>query len=192
MATVSVHITATGDDVTELVGFALVNDGSSGGLGQTVTSGLIGGRDTWAGFRFLSVTGIASGATINSATITLNVTAIGGSPDTTFYGYATDNPGAWADPGNLPHNATKTSASVSGPTATGTQTINVASAVQEIVNRVGWASGNNMAFVCDNNTTSGGDIYWSAEDYVAAGTAEAVLDIDYTNRGKTLAALGVG
>lgn len=185
MATVSVHIAATADDVTELVGLGMLNDGSAGGLGQTVSSGWISSLDTWAGLRFLSVTGPVSGATINSATITLNVTSITGTPNTTFYGYAADSPAAWASPGNLPHNATLTSASVSGPSATGTRTVDVTSIVQEIVNRSGWASGNNMSFVCDNNTGAGGNAYWSAEDYVAAGTAEAVLDIDYTN-GRTV------
>lgn len=174
MATVQVEITDTNDDVAEFVGLLFAANSLSCGYNGTF------GVPIYAGLRFQSVTGPVSGATINSATITFNVTNINGTPNTTFYGVDADDPAVWANPGNLPSNATQTTASATGLTATGSQQVDVASIVQEIVNRAGWASGNDMAFVCEDNAGSG-DNSWVAEDYQAAGTAEAVLDIDYTN-----------
>lgn len=187
MATVNVHITVTGDDGSELVGVGLITNS----YGAGATSGI----DVHGFLRFQSVTGPVSGATINSATITHNVTAIAGTPDTTCYGVDVDDAAAFSDPGNLPSAAARTTASSDAdPAGTGSRTINVATQVQEIVNRAGWASGNDMAFVMIDNGT--GENNWSAEDFQAAGTAEAFLDIDYTNpankRRYTLTTLGVG
>lgn len=186
MATVNVHITDTADDGNELPG-VFYNTGA-------VQSGAFGGLQAWAFLRFLAVTGPVSGATINSATITLEVTDVSGSPDTTFYGVDADDPAQFADPGNLPSAATQTTANAAGPTATGSQQVNVASIVQEIVNRAGWASGNDMAFVCEDNLNTGTNV-WAADDL--DDTTEAVLDIDYTNPGATtrrysLSLTGVG
>lgn len=183
MATVSVGISDTLDDGSELPGVAF----QTGSLAAGFISGVFEGN---AFLRFLAVTGPTSGATINTATITLNITAIAGTPNTTVFGVDVDDAAAFSDPGNLPSAAAKTTASSDGdPAGTGTQTINVVTQVQEIINRAGWASGNDMAFVWDDNAGSGSNS-WTAEDFQAAGTAHAVLDIDYTNPSNNVANAG--
>lgn len=188
MATVNVHITDTVDDGREGVGV----------LFQTTSdlAGFASGFRFLIFFRFLAITGPVSGATINSATITHNCTVVTGTPNTTCYGVDVDDAAQFTNPTNLPSNATKTTASSDAdPAGTGSRTINVVTQVQEIINRPGWASGNDMAFVIDDNAGSG-DNYWACEDLGDAGTAEAYLDIDYTNpankRRYTLTTLGVG
>ncbi len=180
MASVNVHITADADDPTEEVGGGLVDDGTDYGLAGNVLLGR-SGADFDCGLRFLSV-GVPQGAVVSAATITLNVTQIGGSPDTTLYGVDVDDAAAFADPGNLPSAATRTTATADlDPSGTGTKVVDVSTIVQEIIDRAGWASGNDMAFVIINNGTEG-NIY-TLEDYSAAGTNEAQLDVTYTAGG---------
>lgn len=168
MATLQVKVTDTAEDGTELVGLGLLTD--------QITAGNEG-VEANAFFRFLNVT-LPQGATVSSATITLNITAASGVLATTLYGVDADNAAAFADPGNLPSAATKTTASADpDPAGTGSKIITITDIVQEIVDRPGWASGNAMAFVADDDASSS---TWSAEDYEAVGTAEATLDITYT------------
>ncbi len=177
MSSVSIHITADADDGEQVVGVGIAS-------GDPVTSGWTGFFNTeLIGFlRFLSV-GVPVGTTITAATITLNVVGITGTPDTTIYGVDADNASAFADPGNLPSNATPTTASYDAdPAGTGTFVLTVTDIVAEIVARAGWASGNNIAFIIRDNFGSGSN-NWSAEDYHDAGTAEAVLDVTYTAGG---------
>lgn len=188
MPTVQIDIVNTDDDVQEAVGIALDNSsvvcGFNSGFGVAFAGGV----------RFRSV-GVPQGATINSATITFQIDNVTGTPNTTIYGIDVDDVAVWSDPGNLPSAATKTTASATGPTATGSQQVNVASIVQEIVDRAGWASGNDMAFAGIDNAGSG-DNFWVAEDLADAGGNEARLDIDYTAGGPTFtprrALTGVG
>lgn len=170
MATLQVKVTDTADDGWEI----------EGGLESSiVAAGSDGGVSFSAFFRFLNVT-VPQGATIDSATLTVLITDVSGAPDTTLYGVDVDDAAAFADPGNLPSAATKTTASADpDPAGTGTKVITITTIVQEIVDRAGWASGNAMAFVADDNAGSGTN-FWAAEDYEDAGTAEAILDITYT------------
>ncbi len=169
MATLQVKITDTADDGYE----------ADGALDPTFLAAGFQGLTVLAFLRFLNVT-IPQGATIDSATLTLNITDISGTPDTTLYGVDEDNAAAFAAPGNLPSAATKTTASADpDPAGAGSKVITITSIVQEIIDRAGWASGNAMAFVGDDNAGTGPS-YWSAEDYEDAGTAEATLDITYT------------
>lgn len=170
MATLQVKITDTADDGYEVFG-SLTN--------MQFGVGYAGGATFLLYCRFLNVT-VPQGATIDSATLTLNITDISGTPDTTLYGVDEDNAAAFADPGNMPSAATKTTASADpDPAGTGSKVITITTIVQEIVDRAGWASGNAMAFVAGDNAGSGNN-YWFAEDYEDAGTAEATLDITYT------------
>lgn len=171
MTAVQVKITDTADDGYEGSIFGLSASDVAAGYGAFETE--------IAFFRFLNVT-VPKGATIDSATLSLNITVVNGTPNTTLYGVDEDNAAAFADPGNMPSAATRTTASADpDPAGTGTKVITITTIVQEIVDRAGWASGNSMAFVADNNAGSG-DNYWFAEDYEDAGTAEATLDITYT------------
>ena len=186
MATLQVKVTDTADDGFEVFG-SLTNVQFGAGYASGATFLLY--------CRFLNVT-VPQGATIDSSTLTLNITDVTGTPNTTLYGVDEDNAAAFADPGNMPSAATRTTASADpDPAGTGTKVITITTIVQEIVDRAGWASGNSMAFVADNNAGSG-DNYWFAEDYEDAGTAEAVLDITYTAGGASVpfrrSLLGVG
>lgn len=173
MATLQVKITDTADDGVELVGVVFFTDGFAAGVSDAYASLLYGF------LRFLNVT-VPQGAGISSATLTLNIIDITGTPDTTLYGVDADNAAAFADPGNLPSAASRTTASADpDPAGTGSHVITITSIVQEIVDRAGWASGNAMAFVAIDNTGSGSH-FWVGEDYEDAGTAEATLDITYT------------
>lgn len=170
MATVQVKITDTADD-----GYEYQSELVTGG----VAAGFDGSDEAIAFLRFLNVA-VPQGATIDSATLTLNITTVEGTPNTTLYGVDADDAAAFADPGNMPLAATKTTASADpDPAGTGSKVITITSIVQEIVNRVGWTSGNAMAFVGVNSAGSGSN-YWFAEDLEEAGTAEATLDITYT------------
>lgn len=169
MTAVQVKITNTADDGYE---------GSEGISTGVVTAGKSAGATLTAFFRFLNVT-VPQGAVASSATLTLNITNVAGTPNTTLYGVDADDAAAFADPGNLPSAATKTTASVDpDPAGTGSHVITITTIVQEIVDRVGWASGNAMAFVAEGN--SGFFASWTAEDYGDALGAEATLDITYT------------
>lgn len=169
MTTLQVKITDTADDGYEYSASVYISQ---------VWGGSYSGSALYGFFRFLNVT-VPQGATVSSATLTLNIISVAGTPNTTLYGVDADNAAAFADPGNLPSAATKTTASADpDPAATGTKVITITTIVQEIVDRAGWASGNAMAFVVDVH--AGGTNYWLAEDYEDAGTAEATLDITYT------------
>lgn len=171
MATLQVKVTDTADDGYEIptVGF------TTSQIGAGTTSGFV----QYAFFRFLNVT-VPQGAVASEATLTLNITGVTGTPDTTLYGVDVDDAAAFADPGNLPSAATRTTASADpDPAGAGSKVITVTDIVQEILDRAGWASGNDMAFVAADNLGAG-EHYWTAEDYEDAGTAEATLDITYT------------
>lgn len=187
MPTVQVDIAANADDVLQI---------DTGLFPNFTAAGMLFSSEYEAGLRFQSVA-VPQSATIVSATLTLNITSVNGSPETTVYGVDVDDAAAWAAPGNLPGNATTTTESSPGPTATGSQQIDVTAIVQEIVGRGGWTSGNDMAFVVLNDKAlSGQDHTWFAEDLNDAGGNEARLDIDYTAGGPTFtprrALTGVG
>ena len=171
MTAVQVKITDDADDGYEGSIFGLSASDVAAGYGAFETE--------IAFFRFLNVT-VPKGATIDSATLSLNITVVNGTPNTTLFGVDADNAAAFANPDNLPSAATKTTASADpDPAGTGTKVITITTIVQEIVDRAGWASGSAMAFVVVNNAGSS-DNDWLAEDYVDVGTAEATLDITYT------------
>lgn len=131
------------------------------------------------GVRFQTLA-IPNAATINSAVLTFHINGVGDNPSLKFYADDVDDAAAFATT-SRPVNITKTTAFATfAPTATGPQTVNVQSLVQEIVNRAGWASGQDMRFVGFPGTALG---YASWEDLEAPGTGQADLDIDYTAGG---------
>lgn len=177
MATLNLAITDSADDGYEY---------GAGGEFAATNPDFYAGFDTdtanYTFLRFQNVT-ITQGATINSATLTLNLIDVTGSPNTTWYGVAADNAAAFAAVTNIPSSSPHTTASAAFvPVGTGTKAINVATIVQEIVNRGGWASGNALALVNVDNVGAGA-AYWAGEDLTSVGTAHATLDIDYTAGG---------
>lgn len=136
-----------------------------------------------SGWRFTTVD-VPNAATITSATLTVRVTARSGSGNGTISGEATDSATSWADfSSNSPKTMTPTTANTTYalPASTGIKTIDVTSIVQEIVNRAGWANNNDirLGFTDVSAFTASGD-YVYFEDYAAAGTDQAKLDIVYT------------
>lgn len=131
------------------------------------------------GLRFTTVA-VPNGATIDSAKLKLNVTSVNPASGTSrIYADDVDDAAAFAN-GNLPRGITKTAAFANfAPASAALHTANMTGVVQELVNRGGWASNNDMRFaITPNNGTAG--LILSIEDYSAAGTSEAVLEIDYT------------
>lgn len=133
--------------------------------------------------RFRSVA-VPQGATISSATLTLNVTAVfggGGGGGGTFWGVAHDNPAAFTS-SNLPNSQTKTTASVTvpPPSTTGIKNYTVTTIIQEIVNRAGFA-GDAVSFV--GTTTSANQRQTYFEDKGVAGANPGALSITYSGGG---------
>ena len=134
--------------------------------------------------RFVNVT-IPQGATINSATITLR----GEETDSTsglaatIWGVDADNPSFPADydaAEALTH--TTATASWSNPAVTAGSNINtpsISTIVKEIVDRAGWASGQAMILVIENNGSSAG-VYRSFHSYDSNASYAPVLNVDYT------------
>lgn len=174
MPTVNLAITDTADDGSEIVGLGLSTSLIRVGFDDNPIS-----TEFVAFLRFLDVT-IPPGAVVSAATLTVNVTAVVGTPNTNVFGVDADNAAAFADPGNLPSAAVLTTASAdSDPAGTGSHQIDVTSIAQEVLGRAGWASGNALALVFVDSAGTG-EHNFDMEDFEAAGTAHATLDITYT------------
>lgn len=141
---------------------------------------------SWSlGVRFQGVS-IPQGSTINSATLSLY--CIGANYGATrgglgkIYGYDTDDAAAFSST-IRPTNVSKTTAStlINTPPSVGAWSdFNVASIVQEIVDRGGWASGNDMSFpIIDNSSPSGRYTFWEAYER-SPSTNNPALSITYT------------
>lgn len=120
-------------------------------FGSYATFGQGGSTLFHLGLLFSSIA-IPKGATIQTATLTLNVVQVygGGSGIITMYGRAADNPAAF-DSSNLPQNVTRTTANTvhsNFATEFVADQTDVTTIIQELVNRAGWASGNNIAIAC--------------------------------------------
>lgn len=151
------------------------------------------------GIRFQTVD-VPQGATINSATLTLNITNRSGTQNSTFSGQAVDDAPAWANlSANSPFTMAKTTANTvwATPATTGIKNIDVTSIIQEIINRPGWTNNADIR-IGTTDISAMTASYFIAEGYEAAGTAEPDLTIDYTAGGvagervKTILLLGVG
>lgn len=134
------------------------------------------------GFRFTGIT-IPQGATINEAKIRLvNQVDSTGTPTLAIEGEDTDDSAIFSTHADFV-GRTRTSASVSWTpgaqtAATAVDTVDIKTVVQEIVDRGGWASGNDMAFFIKNN---GGTNSWIlVYDYTGSSANAAKLYISYS------------
>lgn len=146
----------------------------------------INGTTIWGGWRFQNVT-VPQGATISDAYLEFFVTSLD-DPNLVIYGEAADDAAAFAASSNdisgrgrTTANYTWNQANVGALAFRSTGTGSLTSVVQEIVNRAGWASGNDMAFVL--NGATGGDVQIRAYDNVTTDAAK--LTIVYTAGGAT-------
>jgi hypothetical protein len=169
--TLDLAITDTNDDRDELVSFGLATDDTDLAAGQD-------GLEFVIGWRFQNVT-IDQGATINSAEFSVEVLAVTGTPQLEMHGNDVDDAAVWGA-GNLPSNITQTTAAstVDNFTSTGVQTVDVTAIVQEIINRAGWASGNDLALVLFDDQASDGN-YAEVADFSHATAQEGRLSINY-------------
>ena len=170
MTTINLQVGASTDDA-EQSGTTVVLTGTSPDWDPSL----------WRGYRFLNVT-IAQGATIDAATAQFNCnSATDNDVRSDIYCEATDDAttfttgasdisnrsrtttkGDW-DADNLTQNAFATTSTLVGP-------------VQEVINRAGWASGNDLNLIVETLTGSNASI----THYDGGSTLAAKLDIDYT------------
>jgi hypothetical protein len=179
MATFSATITASADDAQEAGGTVTIDGGA---LNANSTTG-------YTGMRFQNVT-IPAGSTINTAT--LNVYLTSGSfddPDITIYAEDTDDAAAFTTSANNLSSRTPTTANTvwnAASIGTGVKTSpDFAAVIQEIIDRGGWTSGNDIAILYVGNDASS---LMRIRAYDAGGGDYATLNIDYTPGGGTPAA----
>jgi hypothetical protein len=131
------------------------------------------------GLRFTELA-IPNGATITKAYIEFVADkASSGSASLSIRGEDVDNAGEFKAVSKNLSSRVKTTASVSWVpsdwSANGVyQSYDIKSIVQEIVNRTGWASGNNMAFIITGTGTR------TAESYEGNSGSAPILHVDYT------------
>ena len=175
MQSISVQISADNQDGMEDTDFGISGDGS---------------HNNWVGVSSLVMTGwvfptvnIPPGATIIDAYVRASGFGIEGSSTTRIYGFAQDNAAVFtADGSNKPSTRPITSAYVDWAKIwkfewQWIETPDFAYVVQQIVNRPGWAAGNNLGVRV--NIPSGTGSNWCSVDY-AAGTNPATLHVTYT------------
>jgi hypothetical protein len=132
------------------------------------------GDDETGGLRFTNIT-IPQGETINYAIISLYITNGAGDPRLNVYGDDVDDAGAFSS-SDLPSNISKTTAVTSfEPETLEAHNIDVTSIVQEIVNRAGWSSGNDIRFGFFNNQGAPGDHEIEISEYGSGSEAEIII-----------------
>mgnify|MGYP001399908884 CR=1 FL=1 len=148
MPTYTASIAASTDDA----------DQAAGTVSLTGTTINVNGTGQYGGLRFTGVT-IPQGATIDSATLDVEIISTTyDDPDLTIYAEATDDAATFASSSNNISGRTSTTATVTW-TATaigaGVKTSpSIAAIIQEIVNRPGWVSGNNIAIIINANSSA--------------------------------------
>lgn len=193
MTTLNLAVSASADDAEQIA--TGENNTSGTTLGQSLDS-----TSEYVGLRFQAVT-IANAETINSATLTVEPTGTGeDEPLVTIQGHATDDAGAFTSADNHISGRTRTTASVTWDStnlgADGNSrhaAPDLATVIQEIVNRAGWVSGNDLALIIRGGATSTRDL--TIKSYDSSSADAATLDIDYTSASSfvpRLSLLGVG
>ncbi len=141
---------------------------------------LAASANTWTAMRFTNVT-IPQGSTIAAATLSIYIhSATYDSPDVTVYLEAANNSAALTTATNNISGRAVTSGVVWTAANLGTgwkSPGDLSTPVQEVVDRVSWASGNAMAVLFDARTGDN-DLRWRPYEYDT--TLAAKLDITYT------------
>lgn len=164
-------------------------DSGGGGTIDTAGTELVMGADAAgdtrnAGIRFRSVA-IPNGATILNAYIQFqcSTASAGATCNLRIYGELNATPAAFSTYANFTGRTRTTaytdwSAVPAWVLATNYRTPNIAGAVQEIVNLVGWASGNDMVIFVQNNVSSA-SAFRTAASFDHATRPEPILHITY-------------
>ncbi len=176
VASVSVRISASTDDAEENI--------SSGAIALTSSDlelGEDGSTPQWLGLRFLNVT-VPQGATITNAYIEFETDEIDSEvTNMTFYGEDIDDAPTFSTTVYNISSRTRTVNSVSWNSVPAWNTVDekhqtpdLSSIIQEIVNRGGWVSGNNLAIVAQGTGER------TAESYNGEAANAPLLVVDYT------------
>lgn len=171
MATLNLQVAASSDDATEE---------TTGSMYLTETLLYLNTQDRWSGIRLNNVT-IPQGSTINSATLKISVgSATYDDAHFTVFCEDHDDAPTFTTATNDITNRTTTTASIEidqDALGTGEHSFTITAAVQEVINRPGWVSGNDLVVPIRNDANANLRCY--AYDY-GPGTYPPKLDIDYT------------
>jgi len=182
---VTESIVADNDDGSQAVGAGGNWQPTVPSLYRHMISNYASGLENYNGYRFQTVA-IPQGATIDAATLTCKKINGGNAPFSgTMAGNDVDSAPAWANAaGPADMSATTATSTFSVPSGgNGTViTTDVITQIQEIVNRAGFASGNNIALGLTVLPAAGKYAY--IYDYTF-GSQYAVLTVDYTVGGAT-------
>jgi len=183
MPTVNYQVSATGDDGTEAIAITTwVSSQTAIGRVDSVGYGLLATVT-----RFLNVA-VPKGATIDSATYTITEKNKAGGTFTTYTkvrAQAVDDAAAPSST-NKPSGMSFTSAGVdldinsSDWVADQETAVTITAVIQEIVNRAGWASGNDINIVIVDDGTTAGDKNLGFYDYAESTSKAAKLSITYS------------
>lgn len=174
MVTLNLQVGASSDDAKQAADTT---------MSLTIVFIRILGPAQWGGIRFTNVT-IPQGATINTATITVDVEdTVNDDPNENIYGNDVDNAGTFTSTNSDISGRARTTAVVEW-TATGVGagtevSPDISTVIQEIVNRAGWVSGNAIALIFDHLGTTN----FAFTSYDGSTTLAAKLDITYTVSG---------
>lgn len=150
-----------------------------------------------AGWRFQSLP-IPQGATITNAELRFLGThkCAAGMCRSICHGIDEDDLDTWQSGVNEPEDAAQTSASDTYQTSTNFVSPNgacigytfddLAAAVQEIVDRVGWSSGNDMGFLTEDNGSTGLGVWIRAHTYDSGDCAPPQLTVTYATDGEVV------
>ena len=153
------------------------------------------GRYYNLGFRFQGVA-LPQGCNIDLASLKIYVNYVSASPyyiEANVYADDVDDAPAFST-GSMVRDITKTTAyAYFNPTSTGLKTIDVTDIVQEIVDRGGWSSGNDMRFgiFCTAASSPPGTPLMGVDAYEKSGGTPAYLEIEYTESGAVLLSAGL-
>jgi len=172
MATVNLQVAQSSDDALENNLGTVTLDGSY----PLLDSALF-----WVGLRFQNVA-IPQGATINSASLQLYLTAAHDEVHVDVYAQDVDDAPTFTTANGDVSGRSRTTAKVDWDQAgagVGWEAVDVSSLVQAIVDRPAWASGNDLALILDGQ--AGVDMSFWAYD-VSPGDCPK-LDVDFTPPG---------
>lgn len=177
MATQNIHVAASSDDA---------RDGDAGAYNHTggnTDIGLFGSENYSAGCRFLALDP-GQGDTINSLTMTFLV-SLAARDDAVLDVHADDvDDSATFSSTDSPLDRVRTTAKVdwdfTNVGATSQTSPNLASVLQEVVDRAGWVTGNDASILLIHAGTSEQLQFFAFDD---AGTSEPYIDIDWTAAG---------
>lgn len=175
--TINLTVTGSSDDARQI---------SSGGVNITDTGSTINDADEYFGYRFQNVT-IPQGSTITVATLSIYVAnTANDDPDVIITAEGIDtSPAFVATSSNISDRTDTTANIIWQDTAIGTgynSPPDISTVIQEIVDRAGWVSGNDLSVILRQPTATGA----LRSEMVDKGTGFAAkLDITYTSAAGT-------